>query len=284
MAGRGAGTGTPDGFYPVDLSGLDAVRWAELTHAYGPAADVPDCIRGLASRDPRQRGDAIGSLFGTIWHQGTVYAATAPAVSFLVRVACAAGVPDRDQVLDLLAAVSGGLGYVQVHRRLLEHGDFDAGDLDAREWAERGWVADAHDAVLAAAPQLAGLLWDQDARVRAAAAYTLAGLPEREQLISARLTARFRAEDDAPAAASCVLALAVLARRAGRQDQVTDALRLAARREGVVRLAGAVACRLPCPRCPRGGGVACWRGDQPLAMRIAPAVAAVNVGRIFEIR
>lgn len=34
------------------LAGLDAVNWAGLTHAYGPAGDVPRLIRAPASAEP----------------------------------------------------------------------------------------------------------------------------------------------------------------------------------------------------------------------------------------
>ena len=57
-----------EGFYPVDLRGLDRVPWAQLTYAYGLAADVPGAIRDLVSCDAKARKAATGTLFGTIWH------------------------------------------------------------------------------------------------------------------------------------------------------------------------------------------------------------------------
>lgn len=33
------------------LEGLDAVEWGKYEHAYGPAVDVPDQLRALASDD-----------------------------------------------------------------------------------------------------------------------------------------------------------------------------------------------------------------------------------------
>jgi hypothetical protein len=62
------------------LEGLDDVDWTSLTHAYGPADDVPRCIRALASRRKKKREKPLWELFGNIWHQGTVYEATAAAV------------------------------------------------------------------------------------------------------------------------------------------------------------------------------------------------------------
>lgn len=103
-----AAQGTPT----VDLVGLDDVGWADLSHAYGAASDVPDLLRDLASDDPERRKSSLWELYGNIWHQGTVYEATAHAVPFLVRIATTAGVPDRARILELLAAISSGSGYV----------------------------------------------------------------------------------------------------------------------------------------------------------------------------
>ena len=66
--------------------GLDEIRWDELTHAYGNASDVPGLLRQLAASDPATVSPALGALFGNIWHQGTVYQATAPAVPFLLEL------------------------------------------------------------------------------------------------------------------------------------------------------------------------------------------------------
>ena len=60
------------------LDDLVRVDWAGLTHAYGPADDLPGLLRGLAQGDD----DALYELYGNIWHQGTVYPATAYAVTY----------------------------------------------------------------------------------------------------------------------------------------------------------------------------------------------------------
>ncbi|MGH9186943.1 MAG: TetR/AcrR family transcriptional regulator [Acidimicrobiales bacterium] len=44
--------------YPV-LEGLEDVRWASLTHAYGSAGDVPDLIRRLPNKDQAVREKAL---------------------------------------------------------------------------------------------------------------------------------------------------------------------------------------------------------------------------------
>ena len=71
------------------LDGLTEIPWRELRHAYGSAEDVPGLLRVIASGDREAAEDAVHALYGNIWHQGTVYEATAPAVPFLARMAAA---------------------------------------------------------------------------------------------------------------------------------------------------------------------------------------------------
>ena len=79
------------------LAGLADIPWGDLSHAYGPAGDVPGLLRAIASGDAKAAGDAVSGLFGNIWHQGTVYQATPYAVPFLARMA-AAGIRARNLV------------------------------------------------------------------------------------------------------------------------------------------------------------------------------------------
>ncbi|GAB3845665.1 hypothetical protein ACFPIJ_38535 [Dactylosporangium cerinum] len=81
---------------------LDTVDWTALTHAYGPAEDVPDLVRALYN--PDETGDAFDELYGTVWHQGSVYPATAAAVPFLAHAALHGADPAR--VLRLLADIA----------------------------------------------------------------------------------------------------------------------------------------------------------------------------------
>ena len=62
---------------------LDRIPWAELTHAYGPASDVPALLRTVL-RGGEDANEAWNDLHGNIWHQGTVYEATASAIPFLL--------------------------------------------------------------------------------------------------------------------------------------------------------------------------------------------------------
>ena len=94
----------PDG----PFAGLDAIEWAGIGHAYGPARDTPDEIRLLRAADPGLRGDALERLSKAICHQGSVYPASAAAVPFLVRLALDPTQPDRPGMLWLLAMLARG--------------------------------------------------------------------------------------------------------------------------------------------------------------------------------
>nr|BFE53201.1 hypothetical protein GCM10017745_66280 [Saccharothrix mutabilis subsp. capreolus] len=88
------------------LTGLDGIDWSALRHAYGPAHEVPDLLRGLASDDPEVREVALDGLYGAVLHQGSVYDSTLAAVPFLLRLASADG-PGRAAAVEFLAAVAG---------------------------------------------------------------------------------------------------------------------------------------------------------------------------------
>ncbi|MFD5830011.1 hypothetical protein [Lentzea sp. NPDC060358] len=213
------------------LNGLDEVDWSRLTHAYGTAGDVPDQLRALASSDAGDRGKALKQLYGNIYHQGTVYKATAHAVPFLLEV-LAAGI-ERREVLELLVAIvtgydenwlPGGLPVAQ-NRRLAAGGDAvlaagpqpgdedfdeDEGNSDylygldeddqARVFAHF-WVT-AYDAVRAGVPLFRSLLDVEPVM----AAYALAWFPE-EAPGSLRALAEVTGDDAAVAAASVAIGL-----------------------------------------------------------------------------
>lgn len=90
----------------VELPGLDAIPWHQLTHAYGTATDVPVDLRRVASSDPARRQEALWQLSGSIYHQGTLYPATAYAIPFLLRLASEPSLPERAEVVDLLRVIA----------------------------------------------------------------------------------------------------------------------------------------------------------------------------------
>jgi hypothetical protein len=100
------------------LEGLDEIDWAQLEHAYGSARDVPQLIRALAGGDDKAIRSALDELNCTIYHQGTVYTASAPAVRFLAQMLDVLPPPHQAALLDLLGHLAQGHGYYDVHRAL----------------------------------------------------------------------------------------------------------------------------------------------------------------------
>jgi hypothetical protein len=135
-------------------SGVDAIDWANLSHAYGSASDVPELLRAVASDDPDARRGALWELWGSIHHQGTVYSASAPSVPFLAQLATTETVPegDRAQLVALIAAIASGSSYLEVHEPLIRGGLSDQQRQEMEE--ELRWVRAAHEAAAAVAPKL----------------------------------------------------------------------------------------------------------------------------------
>lgn len=133
------------------LAGLDDVAWGSLEHAYGPADDVPFMLRALASGDDEQTEEALYDLHSNIWHQGSVYPATVPAVPFLVRIATSGAAGGRTaEVLQLLGRI--------------------ASSNDAREMEDPDAV---RSAVAALSDAVVTLLDDSEAETRSAALFVL---------------------------------------------------------------------------------------------------------------
>jgi hypothetical protein len=101
------------------VSRLDNGPWSRLETAYGPAGKVPAWLKTLlTAKDDRKCRTACEHLFNVLWHQGTIFEATAPAVAFLVRAlrACPAGC--RVTVVDLLDHIADGMSYHAQHEDL----------------------------------------------------------------------------------------------------------------------------------------------------------------------
>ena len=167
------------------LDGLDAIDWSLLTHAYGEATDVPGLLRALLSLDPKVREATVYELFGNIWHQGTVYLASAAAVPFLYELLSAPNVQDKPAIVHLLASIAEGVGYLEVHavgdfgeptwRKILgKEGKSLEGEL-AREASEINAV---HRAASAGLRHLLPYLSDPTPEIRRSVASALGNYPE----------------------------------------------------------------------------------------------------------
>jgi hypothetical protein len=88
------------------LERIGSVEWSALSHAYGPADDVPGQLAAVVAGDDRTREEAWWNLWGNIHHQGTIYAATRPAVPILLGIAAWQQHPDRGQSLLMLRDIA----------------------------------------------------------------------------------------------------------------------------------------------------------------------------------
>lgn len=97
------------------LDGLDLIDWSKLRDAYGPATKVPKLIRALTSSRRKIRDEAYDDLYQTIWHQGTIYEATAYAVPFLIELLEEPIVSDKSLIFGLLKEIATGRSYLRTH-------------------------------------------------------------------------------------------------------------------------------------------------------------------------
>ncbi len=77
------------------VNDLDSIDWSSMSHADGPAADVPVWLRAMASPDPEARERAFSGFYSAAHHQGDVYACTAASLPFLFALADDPTAPDR---------------------------------------------------------------------------------------------------------------------------------------------------------------------------------------------
>jgi len=75
---------------------LDDPRWSELSHAYGPASDIPALLGQLAV-SPGPKGDVSDEPWFALWsslcHQHDVYSASYAALPHIVKIGLDAAGP-----------------------------------------------------------------------------------------------------------------------------------------------------------------------------------------------
>ncbi|WP_422735272.1 hypothetical protein ACN263_16880 [Micromonospora sp. WMMD729] len=234
------------------LDGLDDIDWARLGHAYGSADDVPGQLRALLDPDATVRDEALGELYGNVFHQGNRFEASAYAVPFLLEMLTDPATPDPAAVLGLLSALA--IGYdegvlpdgfpVAEYRRAAEGGrallaakppPWTGSDETQKEYVEylyveslstadqgRLWAYVAvatYDAVRAGVPVFRALLEHADPDVRLVAAYLLAWFPEEADGSVAALA---RAVDAATGVAATPGEVATMLVSSGLLDAAPD--------------------------------------------------------------
>ncbi len=175
------------------LDGIDDIPWADLTHAYGCASDVPEQLRSLASHERVVRDDAIDALLGNIWHQGTVYEATPYALPFLILALADPGYPNREGIAVLVASILAGQGYYEVHADFVTKPE---GALDETLAQERRVVADVRRIGLGALQLLTPFLCHPEAEVRSTVAEALGCYPSKAEILLPLLREALSLEQD----------------------------------------------------------------------------------------
>jgi hypothetical protein len=152
----------------------------------------------LASPDAAIREEAQYALYGNIYHQGTLYEATAYVVPFLLELLQAPQVEDKEWLLYYLVPLANDYFYWDVHQHLSFRDDNypDQRDLDefqAELMDEFSWVGATNRAVRKGIPLYLELAEQHPVPVvRMAALYTLSSLSSRSVLteVTSRLLAR----------------------------------------------------------------------------------------------
>ncbi len=86
---------------------LDSPRWAELTHAYGKADDIPALLRRLVAAPPPRdyREEPWFSLWSALCHQNDVYTASFAATPHIAQTAAAKEPAQRSEHIHFVGAV-----------------------------------------------------------------------------------------------------------------------------------------------------------------------------------
>lgn len=171
------------------LDGIDNVAWSTIKHAHGFANDIPVLLSAFLSENKDHSEFAVQLLHETIWHQGTVYEASAFVVPFLYKILSASDtdVPNKTGILSLLSCLSDGSSYLAIHAV----GDKEQEEMYREMLSDEGkvfedelkrellWVKKTKEAVAKELSILYKFLAHEDLRIRSEVAYILSYFPER---------------------------------------------------------------------------------------------------------
>lgn len=206
------------------LEGIDSVAWSALKHAYGPAVDVPEQIRALASPNASEREKALWQLYGNIFHQGTRYEATPHAVPFLYELLQEPAVRDKHEIIGLLVSIA--IGYDEAYlpdgfdpnefRLQIEREEIILSDESQPEHNDFGVspaaILDCYETVLSGTDVLIELLESKNTPTRVAAAFALAWFPEVSTKSLPRLRELIEQSSDVVEKATAIIACGLISK------------------------------------------------------------------------
>lgn len=91
--------------FTVPLDGVDLVRWSTLRTAFGTAEDLPRALRLCASCDAATAVEAAHEVGQAIFHQGSLYPASAVALPFVITLLEDRRILSRDALTGYLEAM-----------------------------------------------------------------------------------------------------------------------------------------------------------------------------------
>lgn len=199
------------------LEALNAIDWSHVSGCYGWSEEIPSAIRGLVSEDPTERGTALGTLWMSLEHQGSVYEASALAVPFLLAILADPQTQGKRQLIHFLAHLGCrglylGHWYIDLSTRLAfqyqeeGHGPISQEVIDRH----RKWEEETHQGFRKGLDTLLPLLSDPDPAIREEIAFLLAAFPEDRSRLLPSLMAQFQAETREPVQCSLLLCLGYL--------------------------------------------------------------------------
>ena len=153
---------------------IERVPWSDISHAYGPAIDIPDLIGELTSADAAIRNEAWSELHGNLWHQGSIYEATAYAVPIFLELLNEPTVPGKHRILAYLALLFTGHSYWDVHQHLAIAQDVvTQSGFQTKLEKELQWIETTKEAVIAGRQIYLAALQSDTSETRIGAAYLL---------------------------------------------------------------------------------------------------------------
>lgn len=182
------------------------VDWSKLVHAGGKATNVPRLLKALGASSPAERRKALAQLRSDLLEE-QFFPATAEIAAPVVEMVSAPDQPGKEDLLLLLADLATGDAFVHLRE----------GQGAAAVKKLKGPRKKAYEAVTAGAPVYTELLGSDSPRVRGAAAFLLAFLPEHAAASAKAVQAAIAKETDESALATEVIALGYLARYAGKK-------------------------------------------------------------------